>query len=559
MFKLRDYVMSPEPTEALALRQRLQEKREREIRESMNNALAYSRVLEASLRNPRPKTTTANLVVDADEFELAEVEPVKFVETKRKIGSYRLPTIRLLDKTEPVAINKREIGIQRQTIIVTLKRLNVDVEINKVIPAASTIKFLCRFIKSTGKVGKIEDIRKSLKDLALALGVTVILEPFVVGQPEVFALVISRVSRQQVLLRDAIEGTELKGVLPVPVGYTADGTFLGFDLVEAPHTLVAGSTGSGKSVFITSTIASLLMNHTPDSLRLLMIDVKGEFQKFEGLPHLLTEVITEPDNALAALLAVQAEMNRRKGLIGRFATLDAYNLEARHPLERIVVVIEELAELLESGNKEELLKVLGSIARLARSTGIHLIVGIQRPDADILRGEIKSNFPTRVAFKVMTVKDAEVVGITGAEKLNGKGDGFFRGNGIEQTRFQGAYTEPTDLKGIVAYWQGQPSARVLPIALNASVDAPQAITDTFEVIETVPVVLEAPKAVTGSVVNPDTVKAVELIKTQGKVSVRTLEKLLNVGRERAQLVLTDLIEMNLVSNEANGRGERQVL
>lgn len=285
--------------------------------------------------------------------------------------------------------------------------------------------------------------------------------------------------RLVVALRDVLESPLFEGGvqgLHIAMGQDTSGAEVVTDLVAAPHMLVCGATGTGKSTFMNALLVSLLMHHGPDTLNLMLVDPKQiELTQFNGLPHLIGKVATSPAEVPAMLLWLIMEMESRYAEFRRVAARDitAYNrlARSRHSIEAlpyIVLVIDELADLMLIGD-DTIEQRICRLAQKSRATGIHIVLATQRPSVDVVTGSIKANFPARVAFAVSSSTDSRVVlDGPGAETLMGKGDMIFQNQGrSRQQRVQGSWVDEDDLKKVVAHWRDQahafaPATRVEP-------------------------------------------------------------------------------------------------
>ena len=277
---------------------------------------------------------------------------------------------------------------------------------------------------------KVQSILAREKDLALALKTPYLrIEAPVPGEAlvglEVPSPSPSKVNLREVMETEALAKISAKGALPVALGQDTAGNPVVVDLAALPHFLIAGATGSGKSVCINSIVASLLLTRTPDQLRMLMVDPKRvELTPFNGVPHLVAPVIVEVDEVNAALRALMREMLRRYKLMEENGTrnIDGYNAKASQRLPYLLLIVDELADLMMSGGYE-VEQNLVRLAQLGRATGIHLLLATQRPSVNVVTGLLKANIPARVAFAVASQIDSRVILDTiGAEKLLGKGD-----------------------------------------------------------------------------------------------------------------------------------------
>lgn len=311
----------------------------------------------------------------------------------------------------------------------------------------------------------VNKIVQRQNDLALRLGAPTlrVLAP-VPGRPMV-GIEVPNTSVATVKLGDLTGSSQFgRARLPIGVGMDVAGKPVVADLTRMPHVLVAGATGSGKSVCINSLITSLLVSRSPDEVQLILIDPKQvELSQYRGLPHLRLPVVTDMEKVVAALRWTVLEMERRYGM---FAEVGARNIVAfndRFPTERLaylVVVIDELADMMMTA-AEDVERLICRLAQLGRAAGVHLVVATQRPSVDVLTGLIKANLPTRIAFAVSSQIDSRVIlDRIGAEKLLGRGDGLYQaGDEMNPRRVQGAYVSDEEIDAICSVWREQGEAQ----------------------------------------------------------------------------------------------------
>jgi DNA segregation ATPase FtsK/SpoIIIE, S-DNA-T family len=309
---------------------------------------------------------------------------------------------------------------------------------------------------------KVSRITSLANDLALALAASPIrIEAPVPGKPVVGVEVpnekSSMVSLRSVLEYDGFR--KLDKPLKIALGQDVAGTPVYADLASMPHVLIAGATGSGKSVCINAVIASLLVNNTPSDLRFLMIDPKMvELVLYNGIPHLLHPVVTDLDKASGALQWAMREMDRRYQMFKEAGArnMETFNKRATEEdrLPYVVVVIDELADLMMTA-PEEIERTICRLAQMARATGIHLVLATQRPSVDVVTGLIKANFPARISFAVTSQTDSRVIlDGSGAEKLLGRGDMLYMASDSPKLqRLQGCYVSDDELKALVQHWR----------------------------------------------------------------------------------------------------------
>ena len=309
---------------------------------------------------------------------------------------------------------------------------------------------------------KVESILSRERDLALALGTSSIrIETPVMGEP-LIGIELPNSTPSVVGLRSVMEGDHFqqlrqKAQLPAVLGKGTGGDDVVIDLAEMPHLLIAGATGSGKSVCINTIISCLIMEKTPAQLRMIMVDPKRvELTPYNGIPHLQVPVVVETDKVPALLEETIAEMMRRYRRLedAGVRNIEAYNEKQKKKMPLLVVAIDELADLMMTSGKE-VEASLCRLAQLGRATGIHLIVATQRPSVDVVTGLIKANFPSRISFGVASQVDSRtVLDVGGAEKLLGKGDMLsMPAEARKPTRVQGAFISDSEVDKVVKYWQ----------------------------------------------------------------------------------------------------------
>jgi len=328
--------------------------------------------------------------------------------------------------------------------------------------------------------------------------------------------------------------------LPVPLGLGSGGEPVMADLARMPHTLVAGSTGSGKSVCMNAIITGLIMTKTPLALRLIMIDPKRvELTPYQGIPHLYHPVVVEADRAVIVLKSLVDEM------MGRFRQLEkasvkniaSYNEKSKEKMPYLVILVDELADLMltAAGDVERLLVRL---AQLGRATGVHLVVATQRPSVDVVTGLIKANFPSRISFAVMSQIDSRtILDSVGAEKLLGRGDMLYMPiDKPKPARVQGAFLNDAEIEGVVSAYENM-NAPNLP-ELVVSFDDPGAEGGT-----------------SSSAVDGDSMfdQAVSLTQSQKTLSVSLLQRRLRIGYPRAARLMDELEDEGVVGSGEPGK------
>ena len=352
-------------------------------------------------------------------------------------------------------------------------------------------------------------------------------------------------ARESVNLREIIsyEKFQKKDVnLPIALGKSISGMPIVGDLTSMPHLLIAGTTGSGKSVCINTIIVSLLYKLSPDLCKFILIDPKMlELSTYEGIPHLLTPVITDAKKATSALAWTVKEMNSRYKLMSKVGVrnIDGYNAKHKLKMPYIVVVVDEMSDLMLVAGKE-IENYIQKLSQMARAAGIHIIMATQRPSVDVITGTIKANFPTRISFQVSSKIDSRtILGEQGAEQLLGKGDMLFMSSANRIVRIHGPYVSEQEIEKIANFIraQGEPDY-MEEITVQESIDTSniQEGNDNEDELYN---------------------QAVEIIKNEGKASTSFLQRKLQIGYNRAARIIDMKEEKGLVS-KANHVGKREV-
>ena len=332
--------------------------------------------------------------------------------------------------------------------------------------------------------------------------------------------------------------------LPIALGKNISGKPLVGDLTSMPHLLIAGTTGSGKSVCINTIILSLLYRHTPDRCKFILIDPKMlELSTYEGVPHLICPVITEAKKAASVLGWVVKEMESRYRLMTKegVRNIDGYNAKHKLPMPYIVVVVDEMSDLMLVAGKE-IENYIQKLSQMARAAGIHIIMATQRPSVDVITGTIKANFPTRISFQVSSKIDSRtILGEQGAEQLLGKGDMLYMSSANKIIRIHAPFVSDNEIEKINNFLRSQAEPDYVDEILNFADDKEMVNNsknegDKDELYQT----------------------AVEIIKTEGKASTSFLQRKLQIGYNRAARII-DMMENEGIVSKANHVGKREVL
>ena len=407
---------------------------------------------------------------------------------------------------------------------------------------------------------RVKNIVTLADDLALALAAPSIRIQAPVPGRRYIGIEVPNTEAELVSLKEGMESkafSDMNAFLKFVLGKDVAGKPAAVDLAKMPHLLIAGTTGSGKSVCINSILCSLLMHRTPTELRLVMVDPKRvELTGYNGIPHLLTPVVVDHEKVVGTLQWMSREMDSR---YKRFAevgarNIDDYNSRNADKLPYIVVVIDELADLMMLA-PEETERNLNRLAQLARATGIHVIIATQRPSVDVITGMIKANFPARISFSVASGMDSRVVlDQVGAERLIGRGDMLFQApDAAGAKRLQGVYVANDEIQRIVQFWKNQ--VQQLVAKDPALIDQlPQKVYPSATLTQT-PLFDEVPASDEDEFLN----KAIDLVRQEERASISLLQRKLRIGYTRAARLIDRLEELEIIGETESGSGARPVL
>jgi len=450
------------------------------------NTLESSDV-EIEESDPYPDNTTAPESSSRDSVAAGNTKKVPSAKSK-----WRLPALNLLSTPEPYLAPKGSLEQMAGQIESALADHSVIVEVKDIKAGPRIVRFglvpgwIPRRGESNKPDGEIERSRVKVqsiltreKDLALALKTPYLrIEAPVPGEALV-GLEVPNPSPSRVLLRQVMDSPAFKSImnkggLPIALGEDTGGNPVSTDLAGLPHILIAGATGSGKSVCINSIVASLLFTKPPDQLRVLMVDPKRvELTPFNGIPHLIAPVIVDVDKVNPALRAMMREMFLRYKLMEDIGTrnIAGYNAKSKEKMPYLVLIVDELADLMMVGGFE-IEQNLVRLAQLGRATGIHLVLATQRPSVNVVTGLLKANIPARVAFAVASQVDSRVILDTvGAEKLLGRGDMLLLNNDSPKSRrVQGTLVYDEEVDRLVDFWTNQKGPPLPGISIEDSED-----------------------------------------------------------------------------------------
>ena len=525
--------------------------------------------------------------VEYKESDRKEKDDAKGNNSKDKIApkkstKWTLPNKEILSDEESIGISREQIKETSEIIKTTFAEYKVEVEVEKVRPGPTVtmygiepgwIRKLKRVrVKDEDGQPKLDKNKKPIvtqveektrisvdtilrreKDLSLALKTPSLrIETPVMGESllgiEVPNPEPSIVSLRRVMSSPSFKSLNKKSALPVALGRGSDGKEVVFDLTKMPHLLIAGATGSGKSVCLNALISCLIMDRTPSELQMLLIDPKRvELTLYNGIPHLITPVVVETDKVVNLLKGLIREMMDRYRMMEEIGVrnIDSYNSKVTTKMPYIVVAIDELADLMMTA-AFDIEQSICRLAQLGRATGIHLIIATQRPSVDVITGLIKANFPSRISFAVTSQIDSRTIMDTvGAEKLLGRGDMLYQPiDGTRPTRVQNVFISDDEINALVDHWKETPWAHKQEIDLHTVGDE-----------ETEPGAVNTPA--NGS--NDELInRALQLANKHNKLSTSLLQRRLRIGYPRAARLMDELEDMGIVTT-GDGSKSRDVI
>ena len=478
-------------------------------------------------------------------------QPLSTISTRDSASDFELPALSLFNAGDgPKQEHEPEL-LQQMARLLESKLMDYRVEgkVLAVQPGPVVTQF--EFEPAPGtKVNRIVALQDDLARSMAAISVRVAGN---IPGKHVIGIEIPNETREMVVLHEVFASPDFSNkchILPMALGVDISGQAVVTDLAKMPHLLVAGTTGSGKSVAVNAMICSLLMTNTPRELRLIMVDPKMlELSVYDDIPHLLVPVVTNPHKAAKALAWAVYEMERRYQLMSdaKVRNIAGYNKQAESDDEMehlpfIVVVIDELADLMMVAGKE-VEQAICRIAQKARAAGLHLILATQRPSVDVITGLIKANLPSRLSFQVSSKIDSRtILDQMGAEQLLGQGDSLFLSGGRDLTRVHGAFVSDSEVLDLVEHLkqQGEPDYREEVFEVPTAADA------------------EAASGASGQDHDEKYDEAAALVIERGQCSVSMVQRYLRIGYNRASRLVEQMEREGLVSPPASG-GMRKVL
>ena len=461
----------------------------------------------------------------------------------KKVGPFKLPSLDFLKVPEKKVKNAKE---EKKVDADFLEKVLLDFGVQGKITKISTgpVVTLNEFEPAAGvKVSKIvnlsEDIARNTSSESARISTIPGSSTIGIELPNSF--------RDNVMLREIISSPKFNNKdlkLPIALGKSISGQPLIGDLTSMPHLLIAGTTGSGKSVCINTIILSLLYRHKPEICKFILIDPKMlELSTYEGIPHLLCPVITEAKKAASVLGWVVKEMENRYKLMTKVGVrnIDSYNAKHKISMPYIVVIVDEMSDLMLVASKD-IENCIQKLSQMARAAGIHIIMATQRPSVDVITGTIKANFPTRISFQVSSKIDSRtILGEQGAEQLLGKGDMLFMSSANRITRIHAPFVSDNEIEKINSFLKSQGDPEYVDEILNLSSESPSddGSNDSDQDDE---------------LYN----KALEIVKSEGKASTSFLQRKLQIGYNRAARII-DIMESRGIVSKANHVGKRELL
>lgn len=460
-----------------------------------------------------------------------------------KYANYKMPPVSLLNKVvnKSDKRSKQKVLENARRLEQTLRDFGVEASINQVTVGPTITRYEIQ-PRPGVKVSKIVNLTD---DIALSLAAKSIRMEAPIPGKNAIGIEVPNEESQMVGIREIIESKEFNGYpskLAMGLGKDVAGRIIIGDIAKMPHLLIAGSTGSGKSVCVNTLITSLVYKAKPDEVKLILIDPKVvELSNYNGIPHLLIPVVTDPKKAANALTWAVTEMNRRYKLFAETQVKDikSYNEKTDNPLPRIVIIIDELADLMMvSANDVE--DCIHRLAQMARAAGMHLIVATQRPSVDVITGVIKANIPSRIAFAVSSQTDSRtIIDMGGAEKLLGKGDMLFYPLGAAKpVRLQGAFISEAESDKIIEHIKNEVGEHTYANDIEEKISN----VNTDEV----------------SSADELLVECIEFVVANEQASASMLQRKFKIGFNRAARLIDDMEERGIVG-PSEGSKPRKVL
>ncbi len=511
-----------------------------------------------------PKKPKKEIPIEDDEIE-ADVTEIDLGEKEEPEDEekYEFPSVSLLKMPPPPPEGmEREHETTANKLLSTLASFNVKVKLSNISKGPTVTRYEIHLDEGV----RVRTIRNLSDDIALSLAAKGVRIEAPIPDKDAIGIEVPNKTKAIVAIRSLIESDAFMnrpGKLTFCIGVDVAGNPVYGDLAEMVHTLIAGTTGSGKSVCINSILMSILYKATPEEVKLILIDPKRiELGVYNGIPHLLVPVVNETKNAAGALAWAVNEMNRRYALMQEtgLRNIKPYNEYARREgnkevLPYIVIVIDEVADLMMTA-RDSVETSISRLAQLARAAGMHLVLGTQRPSVDIITGTLKSNIPSRIAFTVASQTDSKtIIDRGGAEKLVGKGDMLYHPTGTgSPIRVQGAFVSDSEIEEVIAFVKSKASAAYDEKIMGDIEKEAAKCEKAKKVLE---------DDTEGGAESPDGKepmfrRAVEIAVDNGTISTSLLQRKLKLGYSRAARIVDMMYEKGIIG-EFNGSKGREVL
>jgi S-DNA-T family DNA segregation ATPase FtsK/SpoIIIE len=496
-------------------------------------------------------------------------KPITSVKPPETVIQWQLPDVKqILDSGSAPSVNEEFIQQRARLIQETLASFGAPVQVVEINRGPTITQFGVEPLFVETRSGRtkvrVNKIASLADDLALALAAPRIRIQAPVPGHSYVGIEVPNDEMTLVALRDILESETFqrnKNVLRFALGKDVTGHPITTTLDTMPHLLIAGTTGSGKSVCVNAILTCFLMYNTPDDLRLILVDPKRvELTGYNGIPHLLSPVVVEIDRVIGALQWMTREMDKRYHMFAKVGSRNIADYNAKVKLQGgkklpfLVIVIDELADLMmiAPGETEQ---TITRLAQLARATGIHMILATQRPSVDVVTGLIKANFPARIAFAVASNTDSRVIlDQPGAERLLGRGDMLFQApDAPSAARLQGVFVADQEIQNLVEFWRAQVSGASLYAAPGAPLDIPRSDiplkqTAMFE---------DMTPADTNT--DPLLLEAIDLVRREGRASVSMLQRRMRIGYTRAARIVDMMEDKGIVGPPEGTTQLRQIL
>ena len=497
------------------------------------------------------------------------VAPVTTVKSPETVIHWKLPDVKeILDTGLAPSVNEEFVEQRARLIQETLASFGAPVQVVEINRGPTITQFGVEPLYVETRSGRmkvrVNKIASLADDLALALAAPRIRIQAPVPGHSYVGIEVPNDEMTLVALRDILESESFqrnKNPLKFALGKDVTGNPISSSIENMPHLLIAGTTGSGKSVCVNAILTCFLLHNTPDDLRLILVDPKRvELTGYNGIPHLLAPVVVEIDRVIGALQWMTREMDKRYHMFAQNGSRNITDYNARMKLQGgkklpvLVIVIDELADLMmiAPGETEQ---TITRLAQLARATGIHMILATQRPSVDVVTGLIKANFPARVAFAVASNTDSRVIlDQPGAERLLGRGDMLFQApDAPSAARLQGVFVSDHEIQRLVEFWRKQAGGASLYAVPGSPVDMPKSDvplkqTALFEDM--------SPAETNGDPLLPE---AIDLVRKEGRASVSMLQRRMRIGYTRAARIVDMMEDKGIVGPPEGTTQMRQVL